>query len=266
MSPLPLTQLIISDLHLHASRPAIATLFLDFLASQARHAAALYILGDLFEYWPGDDTLNDPAEPFNAQICAALKQLGAQGCQLYFLPGNRDFLIGAGFVAATGATLLNDPTLLDLAGVPTLLMHGDLLCSDDTAYLAFRATVRTPAWRQEFLARPLAERKAQIEALRQQSETEKQIKPAAIMDVNPATLAETLRAQGYPRLIHGHTHRRAHHKLRIDNHTCERWVLGDWREQGADAGNFLRCTPHGCEFVLLPQPATTPATPAAAQP
>lgn len=234
---------LISDLHLCPTRPEIAGLFLDFLADQAREAAALYILGDLFEYWAGDDELDDT---FNARICEGLRNCAA-ATPIYFIAGNRDFLIGADFARASAVTLLDEPLLLDIAGTPTLLMHGDTLCSDDQAYQDFRSMVRNPAWRADFLAKPLAERKARIEALRRRSEAEKQTKPAAIMDVNATTVAATLRAHAYPRLIHGHTHRQGNHVHHVDGHACERWVLGDWH----DSGNYLAIDATGCLFHLL---------------
>lgn len=237
--------LFISDLHLCPTRPAIAALFQEFLARQARQADALYILGDLFEYWAGDDSLGDA---FNKAICAALKALADQGTQLRFIAGNRDFLVGSRFSDASGAHLLTDPTLTEIGGAPTLLMHGDTLCTGDVTYQAFRSTVRSAEWRETFLARPLAERKALIEELRRNSEREKQIKSAADMDVAPATVAEVLRRHGYPRLIHGHTHRPAHHCHALDGKNCERWVLGDWYTRGS----YLRCDETGCQPLTLP--------------
>ena len=237
--------LFVSDLHLSPERPAISGLFRDFLARQARQAAALYILGDLLEYWAGDDDLT---EPLNAAICAALKQVTEAGTQLFFMPGNRDFLIGPGFARASGATLLTEPHLVDIAGSATLLLHGDTLCTDDAAYQEFRNKVRSAAWQASFLARPLAERKAQIEALRQESNQEKQFKSVAIMDVNAAAVAAVLRSHAYPRLIHGHTHRPARHRHQVDGHACERWVLGDWY----DSGNYLHCDDTGCCYLTLP--------------
>jgi UDP-2,3-diacylglucosamine hydrolase len=237
--------LFISDLHLCPTRPAIVGLFQDFLTRQARQADALYILGDLFEYWAGDDSIDDA---FNAAVCAALKDLADSGTAVSFIAGNRDFLADAGFAEASGARMLAEPTLTDIAGSPTLLMHGDTLCSDDAAYQDFRHEVRSPAWRSRFLALPLAERKAQIEALRRKSEQEKQTKSAAIMDVNANTVSEVLRSHGYPRLIHGHTHRPAHHTHAVDGHLCDRWVLGDWYENG----NYLRCDESGCRYLTLP--------------
>lgn len=239
--------LFISDLHLCPTRPQIVRLFLDFLADQARQADALYILGDLFDYWVGDDALDDPAEPCNAAICAALKQLSDSGTRLFFIAGNRDFLAGSGFAAASCASLLDEPQLVDIAGTPTLLLHGDTLCTDDLAYQEFRAKVHTDAWRKAFLAQPLAARRTRIEALRRESEHEKKIKPAAIMDVNAEAVAAVLRSHGYPRIIHGHTHRPARHTHGLDGHVCERWVLGDWY----DSGSYLQCDERGCRALTL---------------
>ncbi len=222
----------------------MALLFEQYLEGDAREADAIYILGDLFEYWAGDDDLEDP---FNARICAALKHR-AQNTSVYFMPGNRDFLAGEKFAARSGITLLEDPVRIDIGGTPTLLMHGDTLCSDDVEYQRFRTLVRDPAWQSDFLARPLPERKAQIEALRQRSQIEKQMKPAQIMDVNDQTVATTLRGQGYPRLIHGHTHRQNSHEHLVDGRLCQRWVLGDWHD---DSGNYLACDARGCRFVDL---------------
>ena len=231
--------LFISDLHLCHTRPTINTLFERFLSDIVPQAEALYILGDFFEYWAGDDDL---IEPFHSAIAQQLSTLAASGTRLYLMHGNRDFLIGEAFQCAAHITLLPDPTLIDLYDQPTLLMHGDTLCSDDVEYQAFRSQVRDPTWQQTFLATPLAARKAQIEALRQRSEQEKSSKTAEIMDVNPETVAATLRAYNYPRLIHGHTHRPAMHLHSVDGKTCERWVLTDWYK----VGGYLRCDAAGC--------------------
>ena len=160
--------------------------------------------------------------------------------------GNRDLLMGKALEQASGATLLKDPTLLTLYGKPTLLSHGDILCTDDAAYQAWRKQVHESGWQQLFLAQPLAQRKAQIEQLRAQSEQAKQVKNSAIMDVNGEAVAALLREHGYPRLIHGHTHRAGRSLHHVDGHTCERWVLGDW-----DGGkpNALRCDATGCQWV-----------------
>lgn len=237
--------LFISDLHLCPSRPDIARLFLDFLADPAREAEALYILGDLFEYWAGDDDLDDP---FNAGACAALRSLSDSGVPLYFMAGNRDFLAGERFSRAAGLKLLPDPALIEVAGTTTLLMHGDTLCTDDAAYQAFRAEVRSPEWRQAFLALPLAQRKAQIEALRRESEAQKRTKPMEIMDANPAAVLQALTFHRCTRLVHGHTHRPAHHRLEFDGRACERWVLPDWYEKGG----YLSCDSDGWRLLGWP--------------
>ncbi|MDQ3195735.1 MAG: UDP-2,3-diacylglucosamine diphosphatase [Burkholderiales bacterium] len=236
--------LFVSDLHLCASRPRINRIFFDFLNDTAPHADALYVLGDLFEYWAGDDDL---ADPFHAGIVAALHGLSEQGVALYLMHGNRDFLIGRQFADACGATLLPDPVIVGVANVPTLLTHGDLLCTADRDYQNFRGKVRDPAWQQAFLARPLAERKAEIAGLRERSTRKKREKAAGIMDVTPSAVATLLRESGYPRLIHGHTHRPARHVHEIDGRRCERWVLRDWYDSGA----YLHCDESGCAEVLI---------------
>jgi UDP-2,3-diacylglucosamine hydrolase len=217
--------LFISDLHLSESHPRTAVQFLRFVREVAPRAEALYILGDLFEYWAGDDDLDTP---FHRQICDALASLATNGPGIFIMHGNRDFLMDKGLAAACQATQLNDPTLIDLYGTPTLLSHGDALCTDDAAYQQFRTLVRSQDWRVTFLGHPLAQRKAQIEQLRQQSESSKQKKSMEIMDANEEAVKNLLRRYDYPRLIHGHTHRPAKHLHHVDGHTCERWVLGDW--------------------------------------
>ena len=214
--------LFASDLHLSARRPETTELFLRFLTGPAREADALYLLGDLFDYWIGDDDLDDP---LTRRVCDALASVPAAK---FFLPGNRDFLVGTAFSAASGCTLLDDETVIDLAGTPTVLLHGDTLCTDDAAYQTFRATTRSPAWQREFLTKPLAERRKQAEALREQSETEKRAKSYDLMDANADAIAETFRRHGADRMIHGHTHRQARHEHVVDGRVRERWVLGDW--------------------------------------
>jgi len=231
--------LFISDLHLCPTRPAINDIFFRFLAHEARQAEALYILGDLFEYWAGDDDL---ADPFNASVCVALKNLAASGVKIFFMAGNRDFLIGADFARAAGLTLLDEPLLLELYGQPTLVMHGDTLCTDDHAYMKFRTEARTPQWKANMLALPLAARKTKIEEMRRQSEVAKSGKSAEIMDAHPGAIAESLRNHGYPRLIHGHTHRPKLHLHKVDGYHCERWVLTDWYAHGG----YLSCDETGC--------------------
>ncbi|HSH98720.1 MAG: UDP-2,3-diacylglucosamine diphosphatase [Methylophilaceae bacterium] len=236
--------LFISDLHLCHTRPAITALFIEFLQSKATQAKSLYILGDLFEYWAGDDDIDDP---HHRQVIDAIKVLSAN-TPVYFIHGNRDFLISNGFANASNITLLADPTLLQAYGKRILISHGDELCTDDLAYQTFRTQVRNPAWQQQFLAQPLSSRKSQIEALRIRSETEKSQKSEAIMDVNDDAVQALFKAYAYPDLlIHGHTHRPAKHLLEIDSHHCERWVLGDWYDQGS----CLRLDESGCSNVIL---------------
>lgn len=213
--------------------------FLHFIQQIAPGAGALYILGDLFEYWAGDDDIDDP---FNHQIVHALNTLSVSGTAISIMHGNRDLLIGHKFAQASGATLLADPTLIDLHGTPTLLTHGDLLCTDDIAYQDFRKQVHEPVWQQNFLAQPLVQRKAAIAQLRARSENAKKHKNENIMDVNLDAVASLLRSHHYPRMIHGHTHRLKRHLHEVDGHSCERWVLGDWH----DTGNALRCDVTGC--------------------
>lgn len=235
--------LFISDLHLSPDEPATVARFLAFLQDPARSAQQLFILGDLFDYWTGDDDL---ADPFNARIVAALRSLADGGVSVSFMAGNRDFLIGPQFAAAAGLELLPDPCVRDIAGVPTLLMHGDTLCTDDADYQRFRATVRDPAWQAAFLARPLTERKREIAALRARSETEKRVKPMEIMDVNSAAVEAALRKHGVTALIHGHTHRQGRHTYSIDGRDCMRWVLGDWHPE---RGSALACSGADWRFV-----------------
>ncbi|MBT9613882.1 MAG: UDP-2,3-diacylglucosamine diphosphatase [Burkholderiales bacterium] len=231
--------LFISDLHLCPTRPAINALFMRFVQDIAPQAEALYILGDFFEYWAGDDDL---ADPFHLTITNALAGLAKQGTRVYIMHGNRDFLLSDAFMRAAQATLLPDPFLLDLYGTPTLLMHGDTLCTDDVAYQQFRIMVRSAEWQRNFLTQPLNQRKAQIDELRKRSAQEKSNKSAEIMDVNADAVASILRAQGYPRLIHGHTHRPARHVHTVDGKDCVRWVLADWYA----TGSYLRCDTTGC--------------------
>lgn len=223
--------LFISDLHLCESRPHITSAFLRWLAEVATKADVLYILGDFFEYWAGDDAMFDD---FHRPIIQALRQLTQAHTQVYFMHGNRDFLIRDDFSKATGVQLLNDPTLTQICGKQVLLSHGDALCTDDVQYMAFRAQVRQPAWQEAFLSQTLAERQAFIQQARAKSEQEKSTKMAAIMDVNTGALHHLLREYDYPPvLIHGHTHRPKRHVHEVDGHVCERYVLGDWYEQGS---------------------------------
>jgi UDP-2,3-diacylglucosamine hydrolase len=234
--------LFISDLHLDADRPNGLETFRHFVATIASEADALYILGDLFEYWAGDDDIYDP---FHTQVIGALHELATQDTKVYLLHGNRDLLMGKVLTHACRATLLEDPTLLDLYGTRTLISHGDTLCTDDVDYQRFRAQVHDVEFQKSFLAQPLAVRKTHIEQLRQRSTMEKQHKDSAIMDVSDDAVAALLRKYRYPRLIHGHTHRPDHHEHIVDGHRCERWVLGDWYQHGS----ALRCDVQGCRVL-----------------
>lgn len=237
--------LFISDLHLCASRPHITDAFLQFISREAKTAKALYILGDLFEYWAGDDDIEDD---FNQQIIQGFKALASSGVAIYLMHGNRDFLIAQAFCQAAHIQLINDPTLIDLYGTATLLSHGDALCTDDVTYQQFRSQVRDEKWRVNFLSQPLKVRKAQIEAIRLRSEQEKSSKSATIMDVNAEAVSQLLREHHYPRLlIHGHTHRPNQHQQLVDGNASTRWVLGDWYEQGS----YLICDASGCRSVSL---------------
>lgn len=231
-----MTLLFVSDLHLDGSRPHITELFLRFLAGEARDAEALYLLGDVFEAWVGDD---DPGEP-GASVCAALKALAESGLPVFLMRGNRDFLYGQAMADRCGARLLPDPCVMDLHGTPTLLMHGDLLCTDDTAYQAFRRQVRDPAWQDRFLAQPLAARQAFAAQARAASREHQQGVSEAITDVAPAEVLDVMTRYGVRQLVHGHTHRPAVHALEVDGRAATRVVLGDWYEQGSvlrvDAG------------------------------
>jgi UDP-2,3-diacylglucosamine hydrolase len=235
--------LFISDLHLDPERPAITALFLDFLASRALEADALYILGDLFEAWIGDDDTGD----MNQAVCDGLKACAIAGTPVYVMRGNRDFLLGSDFAVRSGCTLLGDPARIDLYGRPALLMHGDLLCTDDTEYMAFRKMVRDPVWQQEMLAKPLNERRQMAQAMRANSREQTDGKPESIMDVNSDAVVRLMTENHVQRLIHGHTHRPAIHDLGIAGHAAQRIVLGDWYEQGS----VLVCSPAGCELQTL---------------
>lgn len=226
--------LFISDLHLSSERPDILRRFRRFMSEQAPSSAALYVLGDLFEYWAGDDALpdDDLSGPAAAEVIAAFKAYTASGRSLHLLHGNRDFLLGSGFLSATGADLLPDSTVVEIGGEPTLLLHGDSLCTDDLAYQRFKAEVRSAAWQRAFLGRPLAERHAIMGRYRAESEKTKSGAAEQIMDVNPGAVSGAFRRFGVRRMIHGHTHRHAHHTLVVDGKRCERWVLPDWYERG----------------------------------
>ncbi|MBS0380793.1 MAG: UDP-2,3-diacylglucosamine diphosphatase [Proteobacteria bacterium] len=221
--------LFISDLHLDDARPQIVATFEQFCAGEARAADAVYVLGDLFETYIGDD---DDA-PLNASIARALHGVAAAGVPVFYLAGNRDFLLGEDYAQRCGMTILADGTVIDLYGTPTLVLHGDVLCTDDSAYLAFRQQVRDPAWQAAFLVRPLAERRAFAAQARDASRAHTSNTDMAIMDVNPHAVESALRDAGVTRMIHGHTHRPAIHDFTLDGKPAQRIVLGDWYEQGS---------------------------------
>jgi UDP-2,3-diacylglucosamine hydrolase len=238
-----MTTLFVSDLHLDPVRPQATRLFLDFLAGEARNADALYILGDLFEAWVGDD---DPSDT-GATVADGLLALSEAGVPVHFQRGNRDFLLGNAYAHRAGIAILPDPTVVMLHGNPVLLTHGDLLCTDDTAYQQFRAQTRDPAWQQQFLSQPLEARLAFAQQARAASQARQgELRDAgtmeAITDVAPNTVEETFTRYGVDTMIHGHTHRPAIHALEVDGRERRRIVLGDWYEQGSvlrvDADGF----------------------------
>jgi UDP-2,3-diacylglucosamine hydrolase len=235
--------LFISDLHIDASHPAIVGQFLSFLATEARHADALYILGDLFESWVGDDA---PDSAQSAAI-AGLHLLTSQGVPCFVMHGNRDFLLADQFCRTSGALLLPDPLVVTLYGEPVLVMHGDALCTDDRAYQRLRATVREADWQRQFLALSVASRRALADAARVGSQAHTRAVEYAITDVNAESVAVAMRNAGTATLLHGHTHRPAIHSFQVDGRPCTRIVLGDWYEQGS----LLRWDHNGPELKSL---------------
>jgi UDP-2,3-diacylglucosamine hydrolase len=238
------TTLFISDLHLDAGEPETIRRFVSFIERQARTARELYILGDLFEAWVGDDD----DDPRLAPVLDALARLTRAGVPCAVMHGNRDFLIGARFCDATGCRLLGDYERIDLYGEAVLLTHGDLLCTDDTRYQSLRATLRNPAWQREFLAKPLAERRKIAAELRELSATEIAAKSYEIMDVNQATVERTMRDHGVSFLLHGHTHRPAIHRFALDGRPAARIVLGAWYEHAS----IVRWDARGYHLDTLP--------------
>ncbi len=212
----------VSDLHLGEDRPATTSRFERWLAEAAAEADAAFVLGDLFEYWAGDDDL---ASPFPARIAAAMARASGNGLALYVMHGNRDFLLGDAFADATGCRLLADECVLEIGERRLLLMHGDTLCTDDTEYQAFRERVRDPGYQAAFLAHPLEQRHAIIATMRAASEEQKDRAAESIMDVNPQAVDRAFARHAVDVLVHGHTHRPAHHVLDL---VRERWVLPDW--------------------------------------
>jgi UDP-2,3-diacylglucosamine hydrolase len=234
-----LQALFVSDLHLTPQRPAMAAAFTRLLRTDARRAQRFFILGDMFDYWIGDDDL---ADPFHAEVAAELAVLAQSGCRVLFMPGNRDFLLGERFADAAKLDLLADPSIVELAGTPTLLLHGDTLCMDDVDYQAFRAKVHAQSWQQQFLRQSLEERRRIALELRADSESSQREKSTEIMDVAARAVEQAFRTSGCTRMIHGHTHRPARHEHYIDGRLCERWVLADWYQRGS----YLRCDASGC--------------------
>jgi UDP-2,3-diacylglucosamine hydrolase len=230
--------LFVSDLHLDAEDPAAGQQFLAFLEARAVHARALYILGDLFEVWVGDDD----DDPYRARICQALAALGARGVPCYVMHGNRDFLLQHGFEQLSGTHLLPDPVIIELGGEPVLLTHGDALCTADRPYQLLRATVRARSWQRRFLRLPLALRRALAEQARAGSRRHTGQTAYQIMDADPGAVAAAMRACAVRVLIHGHTHRPAVHQFALDGMPARRIVLGAWHEHGSclswNAGEF----------------------------
>lgn len=235
--------LFISDLHLCAERPRITQLFTRFITATAPGAEALYILGDLFEHWLGDDQLDE--DPLARDVAGQLHGLAAAGTSIFFMRGNRDFLVSERFAVQAGLRILTDPTLIEVDGNPVLLMHGDTLCTDDKSYQSFRQQVRDSDWQKAILGKPYRERAALAQSIRSQSDIEKSMKADAIMDVNTEAVSAAFRDNGYPVLVHGHTHRPARHEQALDGRSCFRWVLQDWHDAGgylAVAGGEWRAT------------------------
>lgn len=231
----------ISDLHLRGDQPSLLQLFEKFINQLTDDAEAVYILGDLFEVWLGDDMVLPDYQP----ALKALHRLTQRGVPVYVMYGNRDFLMREQFCQQTGASLLADPSLINLFGVPTVLLHGDTLCTDDVRYQQFRAMVRNPAFQNSFLAKTPTERLAVVKEYRQMSVAETSNKSMDIMDVNLQTVVKVLQQQQVYQMIHGHTHRPAIHEVPVDGTMAKRIVLSDWH---ADRGNYLKCTPSGCEL------------------
>jgi UDP-2,3-diacylglucosamine hydrolase len=234
----------IADLHLTDKRPEINGRFFHFIEHIAKGADALYILGDLFEYWIGDDDLSTVVARETSSKLSALQQAGTP---IYFMHGNRDFLLAYRYARLAGIKLIEDPTLISLYGQPTLLMHGDTLCTDDHAYQFFRNKIRRSWVKSMLLKLPISIRRVLAGMVRAGSESAKQAKTVEIMDVNLDEVARIFRAHGYPRLIHGHTHRPARHEQDIDGRPCERWVLPDWYQ----TGGYLVCDHLRCRLESM---------------
>lgn len=232
-----MSTLFISDIHLSQGRPDMTAALVRFLAEDAPGADALYVLGDLFEFWIGDDDPN----PLHREVADAFLALSQQGVPLYFIHGNRDFLLGRQFAKRAGMILLGDPCVIELYGERVLLSHGDLLCTRDEGYQKFRRITQLKWLRWLFLRLPLSRRQAIAHKMRGQSQMENAHKSQIIMDVTPEAVDDMLRQHGCRLMIHGHTHRPAIHDFTLDGHAARRIVLGDWFEQGS----VLVCSPAG---------------------
>jgi UDP-2,3-diacylglucosamine hydrolase len=222
--------LFVSDLHLSPSRPALVEAFDSFCAGPARGAAEVYILGDLFDAWVGDDQL---ADPLAEHVASRLRDLTSSGVPVGIITGNRDAMLGQRFTNAAGAELLPEQFVADVAGTLTLLLHGDELCTGDVSYQRFRALVRNPKWQRRFLALPYSLRRGIGRWLRARSQAATAKKSKAILDVEPSAVEAAFRAAGVARMIHGHTHRPARHEHVVDGRERERWVLADWYDRGS---------------------------------
>ncbi len=239
-----MSTLFISDLHLHESRPHITRAFFHFLQTQAKQTEALYILGDFFDAWIGDD--DDAVLP--QQVAAELFALHQQGTAIYFQHGNRDFLLGNAYASKAGMTLIAESTVIDLYGTASLLLHGDTLCTADKDYQQFRAMVRSSQWQQQILSQPLVARRALATQLREKSQSMNSLKADDIMDVTPTEVITQMSNAKVTRLIHGHTHRPGQHSLIVNQHPAERIVLGDWHSHGW----CIKATATGCELHSWP--------------
>jgi UDP-2,3-diacylglucosamine hydrolase len=237
--------LFISDLHLDATRPDIGDQFLAFLNGEARDADALYVLGDLFESWIGDD---DPNEHY-ATIKKALRALVDSGVPAYFMHGNRDFMIGVDFAHETGMQILPDPYPIEFYGIPVVLSHGDAMCTDDVEYQQVRTMTRNPEWQTMMLSKPVEERIAFAAHARAQSQARNTAMGEDIVDVNQNAVEETITAHAADILLHGHTHRPGVHEFDIDDRPVRRIVLGDWYEQGS----VLRWDEKGYSLGAMPR-------------
>lgn len=231
----------ISDLHLEPARPASTHLLLSFLQAIRGQAEALYILGDLFEYWIGDDFLSTPQGQLVLPVLQAIKSVATSGTPVYVQQGNRDFLLSTQFAELTACQLLPEQQVIDLYGRPTLIMHGDLLCTDDLDYQKARILFRSPQWQQQILAKSIPERLQYAQSLRIQSQLSAQSKQEDILDANQTAIEAAMRAAKVTQLIHGHTHRPAIHEFKLDGQAAQRIVLGDWYQQGS----FLRVDAQG---------------------